>query len=167
MKAPGEAVYYFMDDQPDAGTLPLPPADWWRMDACFRDLLREVYEEGTSNLQIDPHAMDAVRRSHQPYRDADGVYMDLMKLPRGMGRRCPGARGTPLTQTEVEDWSFFIRGVMLIIVHDTVPDASVLHEMTHNMLEFYSRRLGTLFCTWSFRMPSKHGDPVQIRRLPR
>ena len=146
--------------------LPLPPANRTRMDACFRDLLKEVCEEGASDLRIDPHAMDAVRRSHQSYRDADGIYMDLMELPRGMGRRRPVARGTRLTQTEVDDAKFFIAGVMLIIVHDTVPDASVLHDTTHNTLEFYSRRLGTLFCTWSFRIPSKHGAPCKSDACP-
>ena len=146
---------------------PPPPANWRRMDACFRELLTQVCPQHTSDLQIGPRAMGAVRRSHQPYRNADGVYMDLMELPRGMGSNRPVARGARMTRTELHDAQFFIGRVMLIIMHDTVPDASVLHDTERNMLEFYSRRLGTIFCTWSYQIPRRYDKPVRIRRVPR
>ena len=103
-------------------------------------------------LNLRPLAIDAVRRSHEPYHfSIDEDVMDLMNLPYGM----VGDRAR-----------HFIIGALRTIVRDIVPDAVERLDPNHNTITFYSPKLGPSGCTWRYQLPWRDGEPVQIRRVP-
>ena len=137
-----------------------PPANNTATYARICTLFREQYPhmpEGTTDrallheLYLRPLAIDAVRRSHEPYRFSIAEDMDLMNLPYGMAG---------------DHAKHFIADVLRIIVRDTVPDAAEYLDPIHNTVTFYSQGLGPSFCTWSYLLPWQYDKPVQIRRLP-
>ena len=136
----------------------LPPANNTATYARICALFREQYPDTSNNfsdrelryeLNLRPLAMDAVRRFHEPYHFSTNDDMDLMNLPYGLG-----------------DTEHFIVGVLLIIVHDTVPDAVAHVGPNYNTVTFYSPRLGPSGCAWRYTLPLRENDPVRIKRVP-
>ena len=136
-----------------------PPAINPAMYARICDLFREQYPDISDDfsdrqlrleLNLRPLAIDAVRRSYEPYHFSMHGDIDLMNLPDGLGVM-----------------EHFIAGVLQIIVRDTVPDAVAHVGPYFNTVTLYSPQLGPSGCTWSYESPWRENDPVQIRRVPR